>query len=335
MSTLLVKQFAYRIAKYILWQLWAGWKKENKQIVKQFNTLIDWVDWGAVGTIDDGFWGWTNESQYKWGALPFINRFTKVYDQREFQNIIWGVGCFGYGNLNNATLNLWIEFTKKDRENFTKDLVKTDWYKPQWGGYFSKGADVVNNYLNKNKVEYMRYYFSVNLYVLNKVLDQGYHVSMPINISQEVLNWLFDNWVLEASEISWSTSFGHLMNIAKNNEWKVVLWIDNYPETKEMNVFEIESLETLYRSGKFMKTARFYAPIKDMKKIGGNIEEVKLPWVVLPKSQKDNYKLAVDMWFISDIKPNESITRKEAGIIAGRVYTKVAEHIAKYISQKG
>lgn len=329
MDALLVKQLGYRAGKFLLWQGYSRWKKDNKKIVSKFESIIDSLWTSAIGTIDDWFGGGFGESQYKWWALPSINKFDKVYDQTEFSNIIWGVGCFWYGNINNVALNLWVTFTKKEREDFVKDLIKIKSYKPQWGWNFLEWADVTNVHINKKKVEYIRYYFSINLFTLNKALDQGYHIAMPLNISQNILKWLFDDWVLKASEVSWKTSFGHLANFAKNSEGKIVMWTDNYPDSKDRNVFEVESIDALYRSGRFMRTARFYAPIKDMKKVEVVAEEIKLPEMKI-----DNYKMAVKYGFISDKDPSKSIRRDDLGRVIFRSYLRWLEDMKKYVDKE-
>ena len=315
-----IKWMLYNAWKYVWWHVWNKWKDDNQKIIGQIKANLDIHNTMAVGigTIEDWWWG-SSERAYFSQELkqPAFN--DRLYDQTEHKDIWWYVMCFWYGNLNNASMNLWVEFDSSTLREYTTDLTKTEWYKPQWGWYFSKWADVTDNYIKDMK--FIRYYFSMNLYKLQNVLDSGHAISIPINVSQEILDWMYEDWILSDKEVTGNTKFSHLMNIRKSKDNKVVMWMDNYPNRDVWNVFVIESLEALYRSWKLKDIARFYSPVEDIPE--------KDWWQEIPETLNDDedslnhYQIAVWQGFISKDRPKALMPRDDVWRAMGRMWVKV------------
>lgn len=297
----------------------------SKLAIEKFEAIqrnAEKQDWFAGTIFDDDVefgWGSTKEKFYNWQTLPKIPYLIEVDDQREFKNIIWNVWCFIYWNSNNASMNLAIDFSKKEREAIATLWVQTKWYKENWGWYFSEWAEQIDKLLDHKKIDFQRYKLLSSSKRLYDVLDAGYSVAMPIDISEELREGLFDDWILTADEMVGNKRFGHLMNIKKNESWKVVLWIDNYPDTNEEHIFEIEELSALVRSGKFMRLARFYAPLKDI------VPEVVVPEVIPPTQPEVNSssQKAIKRLWLKDERMNEAITRFEDFSVAWRILDEI------------
>lgn len=269
--------------------------------------------WTIVDDRIELEWGGGWESYYTGQELPKIPYVIHADDQKEFSNHIKNVWCFVYWNSNNASMNLNLKFNIAERETIAFKWTQTQWYDPKWGWYFVRWAAVVDNVLDNKKVDYIRYkILTSNFTMCMKVLDAWYALTIPINISNELREGLFDDWVLNPDEIVWVTSFGHLMNIKKHESGDYVLWIDNYPESNSQNIFTIEDVQFLFKSWVLMNVARFYAPTKDL------IEE-PTTW-----SQWDSYAVTCSDFAIQELgikreRMNDPITRFETISIAWRI----------------
>lgn len=285
---------------------------EKFEIMQKEVESIPWYAWTIVE--EDSGWG-SLEPYYYWQELPKKLDIIRAYDQREHSDLIGNVWCFVYWNINNAAMNLNIELDSVLTRRLVQKAIKIPSYRAWWGGNFLEWADVVDELLNEIWVEFQRMKLSTLSSNLFKALEQGYAITMPIHISNELRDWLFDDGKLSADEMVWNTVFWHLMNIKMNLDKKIVMWIDNYPSTMTQYIFEIEELGALIRSGKFMNIARLYVPIKDVV-IEEIIEPIPLITPVTPVIEtidvwdKSDYQKYLDRGFIERPQPDRILTER-------------------------